>query len=124
MSWNLFIDDQCRELNPSTQKPYRDCSVIDNSRVYVLADTYEEAINLITKNGCPSFISFDHDLGLVNSEESKNGYDLAKFIVDLDLDLQGKFIPYNFDFQVHSKNPIGAKNIITYLSNYLKSKKN
>lgn len=122
MSWNLFIDDQCRDINPSTQSPYRDCRVIDNSRVYVLADSYEEAINLIIQKGCPSFISFDHDLGLVNNEESKNGYDLAKFIVNMDLDLNGDFIPKDFNFQVHSRNPIGAKNISSFLSNYLKSK--
>jgi hypothetical protein len=65
---------------------------------------------------CPEFISFDHDLG---------GEDTAMIVVnwmiEKDLDNPG-FIPANFDFIVHSANPIGKQNIQGKLSSYLKQR--
>jgi hypothetical protein len=45
----------------------------------------------------------------------KTGYDLAKFIVDFVIDNNSDLS--NFKFNVHSANPIGAKNIRTLLNN-------
>lgn len=68
--------------------------------------------------GCPTFISFDHDLG----PDEKTGYDLAKWLVERDLDSNGAFIPATFEFYVHSQNPVGAANIRNYLQRYLEYK--
>ena len=51
------------------------------------------------------FISFDHDLG-----SGYTGYDMAKYIVEYNLQLDG--------FTVHSMNPVGSKNIIEILNRY------
>ena len=51
------------------------------------------------------FISFDHDLG-----SGYTGYDMAKYIVEYHLQLDG--------FTVHSMNPVGRKNIFEILNRY------
>lgn len=94
---------------------------IDDERVPIVSDdtfivrNYNDAIDFFNRCGCPSFISFDHDLG-----GEMSGYDIARWIVDRDLSLRGKFIPADFTFHVHSANPVGAKNIEGLLNGYLK----
>ena len=84
--------------------------------------SYIEAIEIIRINGMPNFISFDHDLGEdENGNLLKTGYDLAKWIVESDLDNTYK-LPSNFKYKVHSQNPVGKKNIIALLDGYLKFK--
>lgn len=100
MIWKLFLDD---ERFPA-----------EKDKDFTIARSCEEAIELMTAQGCPIFISFDHDLGL-----EKSGYDLAKYIVEKDLDTNLSFIPKEFSFYVHSQNNVGAKNIQTYLTQYL-----
>ena len=47
------------------------------------------------------------------------GYDIAKWL--LEMDITGKYlIPDDFEFNVHSANPIGKENIEIYWNNYLK----
>ncbi len=96
----LFIDD---ERTPITNYDWD------------IVRSYDEAMNYIQVNGCPGYISFDHDLG----DESKTGFAIAKEIVELDLDHNGKFIPEDFQFNVHSANPTGRKNIEQLILNYL-----
>lgn len=104
MNKKLYLDD-IRELP-------------DNS--YILVRSYEEAIKFVNTYGIPSFISFDHDLGV---DENKNllptGYDFAKWLVEMDMDKK-YFFPKDFNFKVHSANPVGKVNIEAYLNNYLK----
>ncbi len=89
---------------------------------YILARSYNEAITYVLNYGIPDFVSFDHDLG---SDQKENllpsGYDFAKWLVEQDMNFNYMF-PTNFKFYVHSANPIGKKNIESYLNNYLKSK--
>lgn len=68
------------------------------------------------QNGCPDYISFDHDLGDIGT---KTGKDVANWIVERDQELEGKFIPENFEFNVHSANPVGTENIEGLLKQYL-----
>lgn len=100
MEWKLFLDDERFPAN--------------KDKDFIIARSFEEAVELIELQGCPIFISFDHDLGL-----EKDGYDLAKYIVEKDLDNQLSFIPKEFGFYVHSQNSVGAKNIQSYLTKYL-----
>lgn len=83
---------------------------------WVIARNAEEAKSIVQQKGFPSFISFDHDLGL---EES--GYDFAKWLVDYDMD--NNVVPEDFSFNVHSANPVGATNIKSLLDNYISFKK-
>ena len=88
---------------------------------WVIIRSYPEAIHWMRENGCPEYISFDHDLG---STSDLSGYDIAKWMVKVDLDHHGKWIPKSFDFNVHSANPVGAANITGWLESYLRSKDN
>ena len=100
----MFIDD---ERNPKKIK-------FD----YIARD-YKETMKLFDKYGCPSFNSFDHDLGA----KSKTGFDITKNMVERDLDKKGRWIPNNFTYDVHSANPVGKKNISGLLDNYLEKRK-
>lgn len=99
MVMDLYIDD---ERNPKSEG-------------WDIVRSYDEAIHYMRKNGCPKYISFDHDLGY----NTPTGKDIAKWMVERDLNDKGKFIPQDFEFNVHSANPVGAKNIAGLLKNYL-----
>ena len=79
-----------------------------------VARTYNEAIQYIDDSY--DIISLDHDLG-----EEKTGYDIAKWIVEQDI-LGNISIPEDFQFHVHSANPVGKINIEKYLTNYINFK--
>lgn len=83
---------------------------------------FDDAVAVVEKYGMPEYVSFDHDLGEdVNGNELKSGYDFAKYLVNRDLDTEHK-LPSNFDYNVHSANPVGRKNIEAYLDSYLRYK--
>jgi len=99
MTYKLFIDD---ERFPATDD-------------WVIVRSSQEAIAMIIEYGMPHFISFDHDLG---------GEDTAirviRWIIDSFLDGNLEIHP-DFDFYVHSQNPIGAENIRKLMSGFLDS---
>ncbi len=101
MTYKLFLDD---ERDP-----------VDDE--WIIVRTIEEAIEVIEAKGLPSFISFDHDLG----ENQKTGFDLAKWIIDWDIKFD-ILTPENFDFYVHSQNPIGKENIEGIFASYFRFK--
>jgi hypothetical protein len=78
--------------------------------------TYEDFVDYILKNGLPDFISFDNDLGLgKDGEVAPDGYAAAKWLVyESGLDL------INLKFNVHSANPVAAKQIEGLLTNYIR----
>ena len=86
---------------------------------FVIVRSYADAVHYFRKNGCPVYISFDHDLGTV---DALTGYDIAKWLVERDLNDNGSFIPADFDYNVHSANPVGAANITGLFKNYLETK--
>lgn len=114
-AWNLFIDDE-RLLSDvkwaawQIHEKYRD-------EHWILARSIDEVIELIYVKGMPSFISFDHDLG----DKVATGYDIAKKLIEMDMDDYYNF-PDNFNFYVHSLNPIGKANIENLLKGYFKAK--
>jgi len=84
--------------------------------------SYAEAVDFVKQNGIPQFISFDHDLGCdINGKLEKSGFDFAKWLVECDIENIYKF-PKNFEFKVHSANPIGKNNIESLLYNYIEFK--
>ncbi len=118
--YNLFLDD-VRLPNHVTWvdlPPNQHYSVVRN---------YQEFVDLITLRGIPKFVTYDHDLsddhyghGLrgdnipYDQYAEKTGYDCAKWLVDYCMKKGVKHPPY----QVHSMNPIGKKNIISYVESY------
>lgn len=97
---------------------------------------YNEFVHLVNKTGLDKIdeISLDHDLGDeamteyytnvknfnkldYNNINEKTGMDCAKFLVNKSLD-DNIAIPQIY---VHSANPIGSNNMISYINNYLVS---
>lgn len=81
----------------------RNCEVI-------WLQTAEDAISWL-ENHWPDAICLDHDLG-----EGKNGYDIAKFIVEKAISGHLKLPKYTSQ----SANPIGRENILKLFQNYEK----
>lgn len=87
---------------------------------WIVVRNFWEFCNYIQKFGIPDFISFDHDLadehyGDFHQDEykEKTGYECSKWLVDWCLE-NNQQLP---QFIVHSANPVGKKNIETYLNN-------
>ena len=119
-NYNLFLDDE-RLPNHVTWvdlPPNQHYSVVRN---------YQEFVDLITLRGIPKFVTYDHDLadkhyghGLrgdnipYDKYTEKTGYDCAKWLVEYCMKKGVKHPPY----QVHSMNPVGKSNIISYVESY------
>lgn len=98
MTYNLFIDD----LRIAPEE-------------YDLTTRSSMAtIEVMKRRGCPKFISFDHDLGGEDTTRT-----VVYWMINTDLDWCGSFIPKDFDFIVHSANPVGAEWIHETLRTYL-----
>ena len=104
MTWNLFIDDERFPPN--------------DSREWVICRDNFEVFDRIEELGMPSYISFDHDLG---EHTLWTGYSIAKRLVEMDMQGIDEF-PDNFNYYVHSQNPVGKANIEGLLNGYLQAK--
>ena len=103
--YNLFIDD------------LRDAEKYYPGEGFIVVRTCEEAISYVQQHGLPRFVSFDHDLGDTESEVEKTGYTFAKYLIEYMFDNN---IKEPFQYYVHSANPVGLKNIESYLENGFK----
>lgn len=121
--YNLFLDDirmpyQVGDyISPSLAGDYR-------TKDWKIVRNYQEFTRYIKKHGLPQLVSFDHDLAAIHydpktwaesfSYKEETGMDCAKWLVDYCILNKLKFPEY----LVHSQNPIGKENIISYLENY------
>lgn len=130
----LFLDDERMPgdvtwVQIGAPKTYNENKTIN----WNIVRSYNDAVSWVLTNGFPDIISFDHDLGadefdtneigqvvLIKSSNEKTGYDFAKFLIEYDMDTHT--MPKEFSFTVHSKNPIGSKNIQILLDNYIRQK--
>ena len=103
---------------------------IPKDQHYSVVRNYQEFVDLITLRGLPKFVCYDHDLGLshyghglngddipYDSYTEKTGYDAAKWLVDYCMNKGIKHPPY----VVHSMNPVGKRNIESYIESYNKT---
>lgn len=128
----IWLDD---ERNPHLNN-WLVYSPIEQPYDIIWLKSYDEFVDHILQNGLPNAICFDHDLGLKidsNSEltfydghissfsllpyddNSKTGYDCAKWLVEYCLD-------NNLDlplYSIQSMNPVGKKNIDGLLKNFI-----
>lgn len=119
---HLFLDDI---RNPETTEhvrlpiPRNGWTIVRNFESFCITinDYWQKEKQL------PEFISFDHDLStddilhfqvnpLATIGIEKTGYDCAKWLIAFCMD---RNIKPSFDFMVHSMNPVGAKNIRSFL---------
>lgn len=101
MTWRLWLDDQWDE----PEMPFR-----HPPKGFIPARSSSEAIRLTQENGLPSFISFDHDLG--------NQDDAMKYINWISNEFYSSTVP---EYQIHSANMEGAKNIHSKMESWKKS---
>ena len=98
MSYNLFLDDirTVKMVYPTMEESD-----------FVMVRNYNDFVNVIIKNGLPTFISFDNDLGLDSDDNlAPDGYACAKWLVyESDINLQ------HLKFNVHSANPVAKVQI-------------
>jgi hypothetical protein len=90
----------------------------DDKTGWTICRSMGELRNVVRVFGIPTMISFDHDLG----DNEPTGMDIAKWLVELDLNF--KTMPKDFQFKVHSSNPCGRENIESLLNNYLLHRNN
>lgn len=104
MTYKLFCDDERNPVHCVAFLGIKDPIYFENE--WVICRNYVSFCNTIKKMGLPEFVSFDHDLG-----EGEDGVDCAKFLVDYCMDNKLKLPP----FRIHSQNPVGSDNILSYL---------
>jgi hypothetical protein len=86
----------------------------------VIVRSYCEFKQVITERGIPKYITFDHDLG----DGEYTGKKCAEYLA---MRMMGRMRPDNiedFRYDVHSQNPVGAKNIRCYLDQFLEEMRN
>jgi hypothetical protein len=83
---------------------------------WVVVRSYDEAVAYVEENGFPQAVSLDHDLGA----GTKTGMDFARYLVEKDLDSNS--MPDNFEYNIHSANPVGRANIDGLLLRYITHK--
>lgn len=120
MMYKLFIDDERLPKSVNwVEMPLGP---------WIIARNHDDFVKYIMQHGLPSFVSFDHDLGLehyvtgnpnYDKYKEKTGYDCAKWLVEYCMNNNLEFP----DYQVHSMNPIGRENIRSYIESYKKSRK-
>ena len=112
----VWIDD-IRDPQESTWQNWIKKNFGTNDFDITWIKSYKEFVDFVDKNGLPSNVSFDHDLGDVEDPNNeKTGYDCAKYIVDYCMD-NDRDIP---NYRIQSDNGPGRENIDKYLQNYHK----
>jgi len=121
-NYNLFLDD----VRIPTHVHWAE---VPKDQHYSVVRNYNEFVDLISLRGLPKFVCYDHDLSTehyqdigkacmnYNNYKERTGYDCAKWLVAYCLKKNIKHPPY----VVHSLNPIGKKNIESYIESYNKS---
>lgn len=95
----------------------------DNKIIWV--KNYDEFVSWIEKNGLPTTIAFDHDLGFDERycnylleyefpDNEKTGYDCAKWLVEYCMN-NNKKLP---NWVIQSANNVGKENIKCLLTNF------
>lgn len=112
MTWNLFIDDERFPVNVTWGN-----SSFYSQHPWTIARTMAQVQELINNWGFPDFISFDHDL----SSNEPTGKDIANWMIEQDMNGTHR-IPDDFNFYVHSRNPVGRENIESLLNSYLEQR--
>ena len=100
VSYALFLDDERFPDQLDSKIPLIDWKIARN---------YFDAVWMIENIGMPYHISFDHDLG---SPSNPTGMDFAKYLGNFIMD---RNLKVDFSYYVHSMNPVGAKNIQSYM---------
>ncbi len=87
---------------------------------WTVVRTSEEALEFVKLWGLPGAISFDHDLGVCSDGYPDTTMLWLRQLVRW-LDEEGKEVKSLPVYKVHSANPVGAKNIISFMESWKSS---
>jgi len=147
MGYNLFLDDiRFPYINPENYTGLEKNNIESfvsawhyskfepfKTEEWIIVRTHKDFVSYVEKYGVPDLVAFDHDLGdehypinnvkIKNNKEidysdfvEKTGYDSAKWLCHY-CELNNIKFP---KYYVHSFNIVGAKNINSYIKNYIK----
>lgn len=106
--WKLFLDD-LRNVDQATELPMEQPAHANIP--YTVLRSTEAALEYVREHGFPEVMALDHDLG---------GDDTTmRFLRALEAEYDLATIPPP-DYAVHSANPVGAANIRSFMSSWLK----
>lgn len=106
----FFTEQRTYDVDTQPRRIYLDDIRNPQTEGFTVLRSYQEFVDFTLMFGCPEYISFDHDLG----NDLPSGHDCLQWLIERDLRLQiqkQKFIPDNFEINVHSANPVGKENI-------------
>ena len=95
---------------------YLDDIRLPKGKNWVIARSFSDFKRLCLEAESIDLISFDHDLGMENGEELPSGMDCVKWLCQAHFDNLVDISETRFN--VHSANPVGAKNIESYLNSF------
>lgn len=98
----LFLDDERFPPN--------------DGRQWIIVRTVPQAVRWIKTHGLPEHLSFDNDLGL-----TLEGRHLAMWLVRVDMDRDGTWLPDEFSWFTHSQNCVNGVDDI--LGHHLKQRR-
>jgi len=110
MTWKLFLDDERYPANGEWDHTWTICRSL------------KEATQMCHLMGLPRYVSFDHDLseGISVDGFENSGMGFARWMIEQCLEGHLTW-PENFEWYVHSQNPVGAENINSLMENWKKS---
>jgi hypothetical protein len=131
MSYNLFLDDYRKPIDVT----WLELPMVE----WIIVKNYDQFVQTICSLGMPKRITFDHDLAdehypwtpenqeaykntkdpLIipyNKYKEKTGYECVKWLVNYCME-RGHSFP---EYYVHTMNPIGKQNIISYIESFKK----
>lgn len=97
--YKLFLDDQLDD--PNTPKRH-------TPNGYIGAKSSADAIELVKNQGAPIFLDLDHDLG-----DNDTALIFLKWLVEN--------VDSPPEYTIHSENPVGKENIISFMESWKKS---
>lgn len=122
--YKLFLDDV---RNVRDAASYMHMRIGPRNPIYLednwfIAKCYQDFVDIVTENGIPEFVSYDHDLSdehyvdgdigvWKDNYKEKSGFECAKWLKDY----CRKAGIQHPEFAVHSQNPIGYENIMRLL---------
>lgn len=112
MSYRLFIDDQA---GIPGMEAFRNPP--EGETDWKVAKSSIEAINVVMAYGIPYYISFDHDLGMLEGKADTS----MRFLKHL-FGMHPEAIDQIEGWDVHSKNPSGSLDIQSYMDSWKRSR--
>lgn len=100
MTWKLYLDD--------VRDPTEDGYVVARSSIMGV-------VEIANRQDFPEFMSLDHDLG---EEDNTMKFLKELYVIWEERGADPEAIP---DYIVHSANPIGAQNIISFMESWKRS---